>query len=339
MTTFYLNNEKLKDFTQIWTNRILFEKILEKNLKYQCDIFLVRPSYENDNPFEVIGNLDTNVKVVIWYLDTIDKKTLMFIKGKIYSLCSKGFDLTLLLPEFYHDDEDTENFESKCKVINNYSMADCILEQQQIDHKDIMTMRKNTTNIYREKYFLSYNGNVKNHRVDLVNHIKRNNHLDKFDLSFSSFFWGGQEGSLHLDLKEKSYYTSTKLNLPIYFNSYFDVITAAKYDTNDVYIDEKVYKSFACFKPFLLIGQYNTLKVLKDLGFKTFDEIFDESYDNEKDNQKRLKLVLKEIDKISKMSKKQVDDLYHSVNNILDHNYTHLQRYIRKVDKDILEIF
>ena len=81
------------------------------------------------------------------------------------------------------------------------------------------------------------------------------------------------------------------------------------------------------------------MKVLKDLGFKTFDEIFDESYDNEKDNQKRLKLVLKEIDKISKMSKKQVDDLYHSVNNILDHNYTHLQRYIRKVDKSILEIF
>jgi hypothetical protein len=47
--TFYFNNKKLENFNEIWTNRILFEKIQELKLLSPCDIFLIRPSYENDN--------------------------------------------------------------------------------------------------------------------------------------------------------------------------------------------------------------------------------------------------------------------------------------------------
>jgi hypothetical protein len=202
-----------------------------------------------------------------------------------------------------------------------------------------MKMRTQSQSIYREKYFLSYNGNLKKHRMDLVSHIKENDIINKFDISFNSFFWNNNNESMHLDLKEKSHYTSTQLNLPLYFNSYFDVVTFSKYETNDVYIDEKLYRSFVCFKPFIIIAQPYTLKILRGWGFKTFEKFIDESYDNEKDNDKRIKMVFDEIDKISKMRVEEVDTLYNRMKSVLDYNYTHLQRYIRKVDSKILEIF
>jgi hypothetical protein len=117
------------------------------------------------------------------------------------------------------------------------------------------------------------------------------------------------------------------------------VVTFAKYETNDVYIDEKIYKPFACFKPFIIIAQPYTLTILKDLGFKTFEKFIDESYDDETDNDKRIQMVFDEIDKISKMKVDEVDTLYNRMKSVLDHNYSHLQRYIRKVDSQILEIF
>tara|TARA_Y100000310_G_scaffold7849_1_gene8526 strand:+ start:265 stop:1275 length:1011 start_codon:yes stop_codon:yes gene_type:complete len=334
VVTFYLNNTIINDFTQIWTNRILFEKILEKNLEYKCDIFLIQPTYKNDSPFEIIKSMDKTKKIILWYMDTLPEEFYGSHQSKIEELCKLEYDVSVIIPDFH-----LNGYDLSCEVFNNYSMADCILEQQKIDHKNIMEMRAQSESIYREKYFLSYNGNLKKHRMDLVSHIKENDIMDKFDISFNSFFWNNNKESMHLDLKEKSYYTSTKLNLPLYFNSYFDVVTFSKYETNDVYIDEKLYRSFACFKPFIIIAQPHTLKILRGWGFETFEKFIDESYDNEKDNDKRIKMVFDEIDKISKMRVDEVDTLYNRMKSVLDHNYTHLQRYIRKVDSQILEIF
>jgi len=332
--TFYFNNNIIEDFNEIWTNRILFEKIENLELSYSCDIFIIRPLFENDSPFEIIKSMDKTKKIILWYIDTLSEEFYGFHQLKIQELYKLGYDVSVIIPDFH-----LSGYDLPCKVFNNYSMADCILEQQKIDHKNIMEMRTQSQSIYREKYFLSYNGNFKKHRMDLVSHIKKNNIMDKFDISFNSFFWNSNKESMHLDLKEKSRYTTTKLNLPLYFNSYFDVVTFAKYETNDVYIDEKIYKPFACFKPFIIIAQPYTLTILKDLGFKTFEKFIDESYDDETDNDKRIQMVFDEIDKISKMKVDEVDTLYNRMKSVLDHNYSHLQRYIRKVDSQILEIF
>ena len=43
-TRFYLNNKLIDNFNEIWTNRILFEKIQEVKVSKSYDIFLVRPT-------------------------------------------------------------------------------------------------------------------------------------------------------------------------------------------------------------------------------------------------------------------------------------------------------
>ena len=66
-TRFYLNNKLIDNFNEIWTNRILFEKIQEVKVSKSYDIFLVRPNNLNDNPFEIIKSLNKDRKIIIWY--------------------------------------------------------------------------------------------------------------------------------------------------------------------------------------------------------------------------------------------------------------------------------
>ena len=333
--TFYFNNKKLENFNEIWTNRILFEKIQKLKLTSPCDIFLIRPSYENDNPFEIIKSMDKTKKIILWYMDTLSEELYCLHKKEIREL---EHNITIIIPDFH-----LNGYDLPYKVYNNYSMADCILEQQQIDRKLIKYFNKNSEKLYRQKHFLSFNGNIKPHRVDLLSFVLENNLLPKFDISFNSHFWNQAGQSLHLDLKSTSTYTSTKLNLPLYYNSYIDVVTmASSHSTEDfprVYIDEKLYKSFACMKPFLIIGQYRTLETLKELGFKTCSEWIDESYDTEVDYESRMSKVHNEIKRISNFSIKEMDELYFNMKTILLHNSSQLGIHIHKTDKKILGIF
>jgi hypothetical protein len=140
---------------------------------------------------------------------------------------------------------------------------------------------------------------------------------------------------MHLDFGNE--FGTSLLNLPLYFNSYIDVITTAKYDNRGVYLDEKVYKSFACLKPFIIVGQYKTLKTLKSYGFKTFSPIINEDYDSERDNEKRMDMVIKEIKKFSEMPISEVDRIFWQFKDILVHNFLHLKKYINDIDDTLIK--
>ena len=348
MITFYFNNKPVNHFNDVWTNRILFEKIQKKEYEKDIHLFIIRPG---ENPFEVINSsLNKNDDIIIWYMDTVSNGLYDSYRKSINMLCEIGYNLKVIIPNYL------DEYDLSCEVFNNYSMADSILEQQQINHKLIKYFYNESKCFYRDKYFLSFNGVPKTHRIVLLDFIISNNLLEKFDISFNSFFWNEElnlDGlseyniekfdtsilPLHLDLLETTYYTSTKLNLPLYFNSYIDVVSCSNYEQEGVYIDEKTYKSFACMKPFILVGQYGALKKLRELGFKTFSPWIDESYDDEKDYVKRMNLIGKEIKRISKLSLEEIDKLYFDMDLVLMHNSSQLGIYIHNTDKKILGIF
>ena len=73
--------------------------------------------------------------------------------------------------------------------------------------------------------------------------------------------------------------------------------------------------------PFVIVGQFETLKVLKELGFKTFSPIINEDYDNEKDNEKRMDLVIEEIKRLNNMTHSEIDNMFWEFKGILIHNF------------------
>jgi len=328
MITFYFNNKPINNFNVIWTNRILFEKLQKKEYEKDIHLFIIRP---DENPFEIINLtlIKNDNKIILWYLDTISIDILQDYK-QIEMLVEMGEEVLVIFPDDVLDKKIPFNF------INTYSMADCILEQQNLMNNTIQFLFWNSKFLYRQKHFLSLNGTPKPHRVDLLSYITKNNFLEKFDISFNSTFWDDRLDSINLDLKETTPYTSTKLNLPLYFNSYIDIVSMAKFKESGVYLDEKIYKSLVCMKPFIVLGQYKTLDVLKEYGFQTFSDIIDESYDNEKDYVKRFEMISSELNRISLLSINEVDKLYWKVEGVLIHNSNHLRKYINKINIKLL---
>ena len=336
MITFYFDNKVIDEFTEVWTNEPIFQKLSKREYGAEIHLFIIRPGKVFESPFEVINSklIGKNYKIILWYLDTSDFDS-FYDTTDINLLIEKGEDILVVCPDHIVD-EDTMDEELLFNFVNTYSMADAILEQQNLMNSVIQFLFKDSKFYYRQKHFLSLNGTPKPHRFELVSYVVDNNLLDNFDISFNSYLWDFGFDSLHLDLKDTTPYTSTKLNLPLYFNSYIDIVSMAKFKESGVYLDEKIYKSLVCMKPFIILGQYKTLDVLKECGFQTFSDIIDESYDNEKDYVKRFEMISSELNRISLLSINEVDKLYWKVEGVLIHNSNHLRKYINKINIKLL---
>jgi hypothetical protein len=148
-----------------------------------------------------------------------------------------------------------------------------------------------------------------------------------------------KENSRGLDPDKENYNTSY-INLLLYFNSYIDIITQSWFIDNEypddientVYIDEKIWKSIVVRKPFLIIGQPNTLELLKKLGFKTFNNIFNEEYDKIIDGKKRMFAIKVELDELMNKSLIEIDKLYWNSTEKLLHNSIHFEECLRILD-------
>jgi hypothetical protein len=69
------------------------------------------------------------------------------------------------------------------------------------------------------------------------------------------------------------------------------------------------------------MGPAHALTELKKLGFRTFSPFIDESYDNELDPELRFKMIMAEIERLSKLDITDIHNWYNSIyNNIILHN-------------------
>jgi hypothetical protein len=91
------------------------------------------------------------------------------------------------------------------------------------------------------------------------------------------------------------------------------------------WLSEKSFKPIAYRHPFLLIGQYRSLKKLHSLGFETYENLFDESYDDIVNFDRRLAAV---INNISNFDARVYDAI---TLGKLQHNHAHF------FDKELVE--
>lgn len=107
----------------------------------------------------------------------------------------------------------------------------------------------------------------------------------------------------------------------LYDTSYIALVTETHFMENSGFLTEKTFKSFIHHKPFLLIAEPGSLKMLRAMGYKTFPEMFDESYDNILDPAERFNAVMQELRKWCDKSKDDKDKLIRSIDNKVIHNY------------------
>jgi hypothetical protein len=129
-------------------------------------------------------------------------------------------------------------------------------------------------------------------------------------------------------------YTDT---LKLYQNTYFSIVSETHFFNGPGrFFSEKTFKPIAFMHPFILMSQPYSLKILRDLGYKTFHPYIDERYDTETNDVSRLKMILNEVKRLSNLNDEEVSTFIDMVKPITEHNFLNLitkknNQYIHKI--------
>jgi len=107
----------------------------------------------------------------------------------------------------------------------------------------------------------------------------------------------------------------------LYNTSLVHIISETYFFTNIIHQTEKTIKPISNLQPFIMLGSPNSLKSIKDMGFKTFSDFWDESYDDEYDDNLRLIKITELCKTISEWSPQRKIDFTFEVKEIVDYNY------------------
>ena len=214
-----------------------------------------------------------------------------------------------------------------------------------------------------QNLFLSYNRAQRTHRGFLVAMLNEYNLLKRGKISYqlSNINFDNINPSLYnkqkwLLLKNKGpqYIDNDQVNnladtLPIehYEQTFISLVTETTVNSRCIFFSEKIFKPIAVGHPFILLGNPFSLKKLKEMGYRTFDNWIDESYDNITDDFARTIAIVKEIEKLKTLSEDQLKAMRVEMNEVLIHNkkvfyshpsvqstnrfYIHIQNEIEKI--------
>jgi hypothetical protein len=130
-----------------------------------------------------------------------------------------------------------------------------------------------------------------------------------------------------------------------FYKSFLHIITEtfAVNENEQIFFSEKIFKPMVYLRPFIVIGQSNSLKYLRKVGYKTFSQWIDESYDEEPDNEIRLTMAINSaIDFISnvdieKTMSEMQPTLIHNMNWIVIRKKTQLFQLIIDLKRHLNE--
>jgi len=127
---------------------------------------------------------------------------------------------------------------------------------------------------------------------------------------------------------------SAKISIPDAMNSSVHIVAETLFDTDKIYLTEKIFKPMVMSQPFILFGPPKSLEYLRNYGFRTFGDFWDESYDLENDSDQRMSKLLDLIDNIASMSAKEFHDLYQRLLPVIEHNRQRF--YSEKFQDDLI---
>ena len=105
-----------------------------------------------------------------------------------------------------------------------------------------------------------------------------------------------------------------------YEETFFSIVGETNGEKDYVFVTEKTMKPIMNLHPFFVMGNPNTLKYLKKLGFKTFSDFWDESYDSETNFPKRCDMIITEVKRLCGKSQSELIQMLKDMEEILIHN-------------------
>ena len=123
-----------------------------------------------------------------------------------------------------------------------------------------------------------------------------------------------------------------------YQESFCAIVQESRFTQPWPNISEKTLNAIDNYRPFILAGPPGTLKMLKEMGFKTFDQWWDESYDDITNNTDRMAKICQTIDYINSFSIDELKSMYTDMRSVLMHNENNLSqlpKFYNKINKKL----
>ena len=228
-----------------------------------------------------------------------------------------------------------QKYQSDFKVIVWEYWESFISHQSKLEN--IKPKKKNA------KKFMSLNLRPTDERIYFIRKMWENGILDQFNVSL-----GKVEGDDDF-AKSTPYNFDDFSNVPWEYRSYkkiaflfplhqqesyLYIVTETDYNpplsTSQHMFTEKTWKPIAMKMPFITIGQPHTLKLLRELGYKTFP--WDESYDEITDPDKRMAAIIDLVVYLN--SRNDFVELIESCEDIVNHNFDLLKT--RRPETDMI---
>lgn len=183
-----------------------------------------------------------------------------------------------------------------------------LMNNAKLKDKSILSLNKNTTN----KTF-----------YDIVS-ITNNKELMEYYKTYDSTTGYSYDTTNWV----KDVQTGDSINIEAHLKTFVNIITETLTSPDIIFITEKTYKSIYTCQPFIIVGNFGTIKKLKELGFKTFDNWWDESYDEEPDLEIRIQKIINVLEEIASWDFDKCAKVRNEMREVLIHNYT------KMLDKD-----
>ena len=191
------------------------------------------------------------------------------------------------------------------------------------------------------KTYACLNKRIRPHRVWFYNYLYHSGLLDKGLVSMNEFdkHWYNWEGK-HFEQGELDECSSVLpllvyetpnnvLDDNIYINrfpeqvvkdTFFTVVSEAHCGDFDqtMFLSEKTFKVIGCKHPFLIMGNKNSMEMMRKIGYKTFDGFIDEGFDILPTHE-RLQYIIESIRKVDKIDDKL--EWYKSLEETIEFNY------------------
>jgi hypothetical protein len=111
-----------------------------------------------------------------------------------------------------------------------------------------------------------------------------------------------------------------RFNDKISLDTYMTVISEAHCGDSDqtMFLSEKTFKVIAVNHPFMIMGNKDSMAMMKSMGYKTFDGFIDESYDTLPTHE-RLQCIIESIRKVDNINDKF--EWFKSMEDVIKFNY------------------
>lgn len=215
------------------------------------------------------------------------------------------------------------------------------------------------SDIVRKKRYLSLNYTARPHRVLLILELLKRKYLDRgyvsfggtrnsdlykgnfYDVQGEGFLWSMGKGDLAsylpalddmgawtLDQEFRSGVMGEAIRMSatspddFFSESYFSIVTESEFTNTDfMRVTEKIFKPIMRLHPFIPVGNYRTLGMLEEMGYKRFDKFFNNGFDDVVNARERFDLIMIEVERLMSMSDQDIMKLYRESWDTLEHNF------------------